>query len=74
MLRLPEPGSGEPAVGYAGAQGIPVQVDPDQHASEWLVEGRGSRPAAPVVRPAYPVDGVRAGRRCRFGRRSLLPF
>jgi hypothetical protein len=25
-LRLPEPGSGEPAVGYAGIQGVPVRI------------------------------------------------
>ena len=27
VLRLPEPGSGEPAIGYAGIQGTPVQTE-----------------------------------------------
>lgn len=48
VLRLPEPGSGEPAIGYAGIQGTPLQVAGDTSASKPAV---ASWP--PMAMPAY---------------------
>lgn len=61
-LRLPEAGSGEPAVGYAGIQGRPVQLAPGSQqpllsAGADLLTCRTDRPLPP-------------GRRRRFGRRG----
>lgn len=59
VLRMPEAGSGEPTVGYAGIQGRPAQL------------ARGSQ--QPPVSPGADVQArlanksLRPGRRCRFG-------
>ena len=51
VLRLPEPGSGEPAIGYAEIQGTPVQVE-------------ASPVPAPPVLSAFPTPSVAySGRR-----------
>jgi len=59
-LRLPEPGSGEPAVGYAGIQGRPVRL---ATSPEW--------PPAPAdadaqARLTHRLCGQ--PRRCRYGK------
>ena len=62
-LRLPEPGSGEPALGYAGIKGRPVRLASD-------VEQPLASADANVQ--ARLTDGFfRQGRRCRFGRRRF---
>lgn len=58
-LRLPEPGSGEPAVGYAGIAGRPVRLAPD--AQPPLVSAGASAPAPMLAQFA------RQGRCCRYG-------
>jgi hypothetical protein len=60
-LRLPEPGSGRPAVGYAGIEGRPIRLVPDAH-----------QPLASVgadVPTGMPDGLLRRGRRRRCGRR-----
>ena len=62
-LRLLEPGSDEPVVGYAGIQGRPVRLATD-------VERPLAWPLAPADARACLDNGLlRQGRRCRFGRR-----
>ena len=56
-LRLPEPGSGEPAVGYAGIQGRPVQLAP---GSEQPTMSGGA-----VLQTPMPNRPLRQGRRYR---------
>ena len=60
-LRLPQPGSGEPAVGYAGIQGRPVQFLTDFE--------RQLASADADVQTRMPDRLLGQGRRCRFGRR-----
>jgi hypothetical protein len=59
-LRLPEPGSGEPAVGYAGIQGQPVQLAP---GSQQPLASAGAD-----IQARMPDRLLRQGRRCRCGR------
>lgn len=64
-LRLPEPGSDEPAVGYAGIEGRLVQL---ATGVERLL--RGSIAPVDAQAQARLVGGFgMPGRRCRFGRR-----
>jgi hypothetical protein len=72
VLRLPEPGSGEPAVGYAGIQGTPVELPPEALPESIVALDKGTPPVAtPMLSsrlsPAMLYPG--RGRRCRFGRR-----
>jgi len=60
-LRLPETGSCEPAVGYAGIQGRPVLLTPD--SPQPLVS------AGADIQARTPDGRLRQGRRCRSGRR-----
>ena len=60
-LRLPEPGSGEPAVGYAGIEGRPVRLTT---GLEWP-----TAPADADAQARLTHKPVGQGRRCRFGRR-----
>lgn len=60
-LRLSETGSGEPAIGYAGIQGRPVQLTPD--SQQPLVS------AGADIQARMPARLLRQGRRCRCGRR-----
>ncbi len=54
-LRLPTPGSGEPAVGYAGMEGRPLRFE--------------AIPLEAGVHPRQPSVSGWPARRCRFGRR-----
>lgn len=61
VLRWPETGSGQPAAGYAGIEGRPVQLAP----------GAENTPAAAGagMRVCMPDQRLWQGRRCRCGRR-----
>jgi Family of unknown function (DUF5320) len=60
-LRLPEPGSGEPAIGHAGIEGRPVRLATDV--------GRPLASAGADIH-ARSTDGLSGqARRCRFGKR-----
>jgi len=64
-LRLPEPGSGEPAVGYAGIEGRPVRLATGvERPFEWPLT-----PADADVQARLANRLLGQGRRCRFGRR-----
>jgi len=67
VLRLPEPGSGEPVVGYAGIEGRPVQLATGvEQLLRWSVAPADARTQTWLVsEPGIP------RRRCRFGRRKF---
>lgn len=65
-LRLPQPGSGEPAVGYAGIRGQPVQLVPGSQ------QPRASVGASLQTR--MPASALRLGRRCRCGGRRYMSW
>lgn len=61
-LRLPEAGSGEPAVGYAGIQGRPVQL---ARSSQQPLASAGAG-----LQTWMPARSLRQGPRCRCGGRK----
>ena len=60
-LRLPEPGSGEPAVGYAGIEGRLMRLSTG--VEQPLASADADVQARLTNKP------LRQGRQCRFGRR-----
>jgi hypothetical protein len=73
-LRLPDPGSREPAMGYAGIQGTPVALPGDALIGRMGTEGSAAS-GAPLVPPTRDPSGIACrGRQCRFGRRRHWGF
>jgi hypothetical protein len=65
-LRLPEPDSGEPAVGYAGVQGQPVRIGTDLQQPLASAEAR--------AQTCLPNKFLTQGRRYRCGRRRCKTY